>query len=112
MRAGLTSILHRLRSSRSLCALWFLVAGVAVVTAAKDVRLVDAVKHRDKTAVRALLNERVDVNAADAEGMTALHWAAHWDDFETAKLLMRAGASAKAANRYGVTPLHEACTVG
>ena len=40
--------------------------------------------------------------------MTALHWAAHWDDLDTAKLLLRAGANAKAANRYGVTPLHEA----
>ena len=43
--------------------------------------------------------------------MTALHWAAHWDDLETVRLLLRAGANAKVANRYGVTPLHEACTV-
>ena len=62
--------------------------------------------------MRALLKQRLDVNVPDAEGMTALHWAAHWDDLETAKLLLRAGANAKAANRYGVTPLHEACTVG
>ena len=52
------------------------------------------------------------MNGPDAEGMTALHWAAHWDDLETARLLLRAGANAKAANRYGVTPLHEAATVG
>ncbi len=44
--------------------------------------------------------------------MTALHWAAHWDDLDTVKLLVKAGAKARVANRYGVTPLHEACTVG
>ncbi len=44
--------------------------------------------------------------------MTALHWAADQDDAETVKLLLRAGADAKAANRYGVTPLSLACTNG
>ena len=44
--------------------------------------------------------------------MTALHWAAHRDDLETAKLLVDAGADVKAANRYGVTPLSLACTNG
>ncbi len=74
--------------------------------------IANAVKRQDKTATRALLKERADVNVADVEGMTALHWAAHWDDIETARLLIRAGAKANAANRYGVTPLHEACTAG
>jgi len=74
--------------------------------------LVDAVKRQDKTVTRTLLKQKADVNAADAEGMTALHWAAHWDDLETVKLLVKAGAKARVANRYGVTPLHEACTVG
>ena len=44
--------------------------------------------------------------------MTALHWAAYQDDLETPALLVRAGANAKAANRYGVTPLSLACTNG
>ena len=44
--------------------------------------------------------------------MTALHWAAYHDDLDTAKLLIGAGADAKAANRYGVTPLSLACTNG
>jgi uncharacterized protein len=80
--------------------------------AASNPPLVDAVKRQDKTVTRTLLKQRADVNAPDVEGMTALHWAAHWDDLDTVKLLIRAGAKARVANRYGVTPLHEACTVG
>ncbi len=85
-------------------------AGAIAATA--DGRLASAMKNRDKSSVRSLLTQRVDVNAPDVEGMTALHWAAHWDDLDTAKLLLRAGANARAANRYGVTPLHEAATLG
>jgi uncharacterized protein len=98
---------------------WFgigvVVAGVAAVSltaADADVRLVNALKQRDTVAARALLKQRADVNAADVEGMTALHWAAHWNDVDTLKLLLSAGARTKVANRYGVTPLHEAATLG
>ncbi|MET0212589.1 MAG: ankyrin repeat domain-containing protein [Vicinamibacterales bacterium] len=34
----------------------------------------------------------VDLNAAERDGPTALHWAANWDDLDTASLLVRAGA--------------------
>jgi ankyrin repeat protein len=44
--------------------------------------------------------------------MTALHWAVHYDDVATAKLLLEAGAKPQAENRYGVTPLAIACTNG
>ena len=88
------------------------IAAGSITAAGSDTRIADTVRNRDKTNLRALLKQRLDVNAPDAEGMTALHWAAHWDDVDTARLLLRAGANAKAANRYGVTPLHEASTVG
>src|SRR4029453_15699709 len=84
--------------------------GVAAATG--DARLARANKNRDKAATRTLLKQRADVNAPDAEGITPLLWAAHWNDLDTVKLLVSAGANTKAANRYGVTPLHEACTVG
>jgi ankyrin repeat protein len=86
---------------------------VGVVSAARvDSRLVDAEKKPDKTAVRTLIQQHMDVNAPSADGDTALHWAAYWDDLETANLLLRSGANANAANRYGVTPLSLACTNG
>ena len=57
-----------------------------------DLRLIDAVKARHTESVRALVKQQVDVNRAQPDGATALHWAAHWDDLETADLLIRAGA--------------------
>lgn len=74
--------------------------------------LIEAVKNGDAVAARRLIKERVDVNAHDVDGTTALHWAARVNDVATAQLLIRAGASATAANRYGVTPLSLACMNG
>ena len=93
-------------------AVWSVAVFGAVAVTAADSRLATAAKNRDRAAVRSLLDQRADVNAPDVEGMTALHWAAHWDDLDLARRLLRAGANAKAANRYGVTPLHEASTAG
>ena len=85
-------------------------AAVVSLAAAGDPRLVDAVKSKNTDAVRALLKQRVDVNAPQGDGATALHWAVHLDDLTTADLLIRAGARVNAANDTGVTPLFLACT--
>src|SRR5688572_28574880 len=82
------------------------VAGAAVAS------LADAVENQDSAAVRALLEKGANVNAPQADGMTALHWAAYHDEVGTAKLLIAVGADAKAASRYGVTPIALACTNG
>lgn len=74
--------------------------------------LADAAERLDRAGVRALLNEGVAVEAAQVDGMTALHWAAYHDDGEMVELLLGAGADVGAANRYGVTPLSLACTNG
>ena len=79
---------------------------------AGDAPLADAAEKSDRASVRALLVRHADVNQAQVDGMTALHWAAHRDDLETAKLLVDAKADVKSANRYGVTPLSLACTNG
>jgi uncharacterized protein len=74
--------------------------------------LIDAVKAGDQTAIRLLLKRRADVNAAETDGTTALHWAVRADDRDTVSLLLKSGAKANAANRYGVTPLQLAATNG
>jgi ankyrin repeat protein len=91
-----------------------LLALLAPAAAARpaDAPLAAAARDGDAAALRALLDAHADVNAAQADGMTALHWAAHRDDLAAAGRLLRAGADAKAANRYGVTPLTLACTNG
>lgn len=74
--------------------------------------LADAVQKSDRARIKSLLGEQVDINAAQVDGMTALHWAAQKNDTETAKLLIKAGADAKATNRYGIDPLWLACQNG
>ena len=91
-------------------------AGVLILSSAgafaSDALLADAAEKMDRAKIRALLNQHVDVNAPQIDGMTALHWATYQDDLETTRLLVGAGANVKAANRYGVTPLSLACTNG
>jgi ankyrin repeat protein len=85
---------------------------LAGTPAGADARLSSAVKAGDKAAIKALLQQHVDVNAAEADGTTALHWAVRGDDAELVDQLIRLGANAKAANRYGVTPLYLASVNG
>ena len=78
----------------------------------RDTRLVDAVKTRNTTTVTTLLAKKVDVNAPEADGTTALHWAVRNDDPALVDRLIRAGANARAQNRYGITPIALACENG
>jgi ankyrin repeat protein len=81
------------------------VAFVVSPMAAGKSDVADAAARGDRVAVRALLAKKVDVNAPQGDGATALHWAAYRGDKELADVLIRAGANAKAANREGATPL-------
>jgi ankyrin repeat protein len=69
------------------------------------VPLIEAVKSGDAARLRALLRPGVDVNLAQGDGATALHWAAHRNDVTAAVLLIRAGANVNAANDLGATPI-------
>jgi uncharacterized protein len=86
--------------------------GVGLAAASVPAPLADAAEQRDKNSVRKLLATGIDVNAAQVDGTTALHWAAYNDDAETVALLVKAGANVNAVNRYGVPPLASACTNG
>lgn len=96
-----------------------LLAGLRVAGAAHSATLpptgseiADAAQRQDVAALRDLLKQHAPVNVRQADGSTALHWAAHWNNTETVKLLLSAGADAKAVNRYGATPLSEAAALG
>jgi ankyrin repeat protein len=67
--------------------------------------IADAAMRSDVAAVRALLAKKVNVNAPQNDGSTALHWAVQRGNVELVNLLVRSGANVKAATREGVTPL-------
>ena len=95
-----TTILHLL-----LAPIIVGLAAVIGVDAAPDLRLVDAAQARNWAVVQRLLQEKVDTNATQPDGSTALHWAVHHDHVEMAKTLLEAGARVDAANELAVTPL-------
>lgn len=73
----------------------------------------DAAMTGDRAAVRALLQQGADVNAAQGDGMSALHWAADRGDGELTAMLVYAGANPAAVTRIGhYTPLHLAARAG
>ena len=91
----------------------FAVVLSVLVNAAGSAAVADAVMKRDKDAVRTLLKEGADVNAAQGDGMTALHWASRSGDVELAQMLLYAGANVKATTRLGAyTPLMMAAEQG
>ena len=90
----------------------FGLAFVAISVFAGEARVADAVEKQDAAAVLALLAQKADVNAAQADGTTALMWAVRQDDAELVDRLLRAGAKVSAANRYDITALNLACVNG
>src|SRR5436190_11772262 len=74
--------------------------------AAAPASLVDAAMQGNRDAVRQLLKQGADVNSAQGDGMTALHWAVQKGDVELVHTLLYAGANLKATTRIGgYTPL-------
>src|SRR5690606_16097926 len=65
----------------------------------------DAAMQRENAQVQQLLQDGLDVNGAQADGATALHWAAYHGDVELARQLLEAGADPSRANRNGSTPM-------
>src|SRR5579862_2613452 len=74
-------------------------AGHVTLMPASDAKLSDAAMQGDKATVASLLKQGIDVNSAQGDGSTALHWAAYHGDLEMTRALLKAGASVKAATR-------------
>jgi len=88
---------------RTLIALFLTASVVSFGAGRSDVA--DAAMRGDKAAVQTLVGQHADVNAPQADGATAVHWAVFKSDKEMLDLLLKAGASPKIANREGATPL-------
>ena len=92
--------------------LFVVFAGMPAIGYAAGTEVADAAQRRDAAAVRALISKRANVNAPQADGTTALHWAVHWNEVEAAKVLVKAGANPSATNRFGASPLSGAALSG
>src|SRR2546426_5728032 len=84
----------------------FLIIGLTTAAFAADMRLIEAAKNGDVDGVRVLLKQKPNVNEAEGDGMTALHWAVYANNFDVAQVLVQSGASVKAQTRLdSSTPL-------
>ncbi len=88
------------------------ITSLAASASAADQPLADAAQRADWSVVHTLIEEGADVTARQGDGATALHWAAYWDEIESADLLIRSGADVNAANDLGVTPVWAAAENG
>jgi len=108
---SISSIASRRRRFDVLSVFAFLLLPTSIL-ANSPAKLADAAEEKDQSAITSLIEAGADVNAAQVDGMTALHWAVYHDNTETARRLLQAGADVQAKNRYGVTPLSLASTNG
>lgn len=99
-------MMKRLSISFALAAL----GAASLWAAASD--MPDAAMRGQKEKVSALIQQKADVNAPQADGTTALHWAVRADDLALVDILLKAGADVKAKNRVGVNALYLACENG
>ena len=68
----------------------------------EEPRLADAAENRDSTLVTTLLEQGVEVNGRQVDGMTALHWAVHHDDAAMVELLVKSDEIGRASCRERV----------
>src|ERR1700690_4205408 len=84
------------------CALAFCLTSYAAPPASP---VADAAMKGDLTTVKNLLAQKANVNAPQADGATAIQWAAYTNNLALADTLIKGGANVKLANHDGETAL-------
>src|SRR5262249_5610858 len=103
VRAGaVTQENNSMRLKLALAACTGAIMLLPAMRAAVNSPVADAAMKGDRTTLTALLAQKADVNAQQADGATALQWAAYRNDLSLADELIAAGANVKLANRNGV----------
>src|ERR1700686_5321903 len=83
---------------------WLAAAG----TAAADASLAGLIQAGHRDAALKMIAAGADVNAAQGDGTTPLHWAVYKIDAELTRALLQRGAKPDVINNYGSSPLAEA----
>jgi ankyrin repeat protein len=84
---------------------------LALGTAYADSTLADLIQAGRRSEAFRLIEDGTDINAAQNDGTTPLHWAVYRKDIDLVERLLAEGANAAVANRFGSTPLSEAVKV-
>jgi len=77
---------------------WVVLCVTGLSFAAGRSEVADAVMNGNQAALRTLLQQKADVNAAQVDGATALHWAVYRNQADVARLLIQASAKVDATN--------------
>lgn len=91
---------------------WLLAIGLLISQPCPASDLADATEARDGRRLAELLEADAEIDAQQADGMTALHWAVYHNEFDAARSLLEAGANPNAETNYRVRPLTIACRGG
>ena len=99
--------------SKGILSLAMLLGALPGSSMAAEPTVANAAMRGEIETLRILLRQGADVNEAQGDGMTALHWAAERGNVQMAQMLLYAGANPGAVTRIGdYTPLHLASQVG
>ncbi|MDG1851528.1 MAG: ankyrin repeat domain-containing protein, partial [Gammaproteobacteria bacterium] len=89
-----------------------LVSQSGIAQSSRELALLEAVKAGDQESARVLLDGTQNVNSAEADGTTALHYAVLNNQLNLVAALIRSGADVNARTRYGITPIYLAARNG
>src|SRR5262245_57569158 len=110
LTADMTSVSRIRRRAAPILVSLAIALGPGAALAASDIA--DAAMRSDNVTVEHILKSKGDVNAAQPDGTTALHWAAYHGDARLTAKLLAAKADPSALTDTGVTPMSLACENG